>query len=194
VVCYWIAAGDLLAVNLAVQEASWAPESWTDEAPVDEALPYFEGWHAGVQARLRACETLLRGAVFVRRPLEQWTWGRTTLLGDAAHAMEPFQAQGAAQAVEDAYALAACLAEVDVDGVEDALQHYERLRTSRAGDLQASSSAAAGSFYLADGEEQRARDEAYRTLLERLPWGFRQPIWEYDVRDALRAAPVSNGG
>lgn len=185
-VSYWIAGGELLAVNLAVQEAEWARESWTDEAPVDEARPYFEGWHDGVHARLSACETLLRGAVFVRRPLDRWTWGRTTLLGDAAHAMEPFQAQGAAQAIEDAYVLAECLADVAADGVEAALQRYEHVRTSRAGELQSSSTAAAGSFYLDDGEEQQARDAALTTLPERLAWGPRQPIWEHDVRDAFR--------
>jgi salicylate hydroxylase len=188
VVSYWIGAGELLAVNLAVQEAEWARESWTDEAPTDEALPYFDGWSESVLARIRRCPTLLRGAVFVRRPLERWTFGRVTLLGDAAHAMEPFQAQGAAQAIEDAYVLAGCLEGIDPADVGAAFVRYERVRTSRAGELQASSSAAARSFYLDDGEEQRARDESYRTLHETHPWGFRQAIWEHDVRDALRSA------
>lgn len=185
-VSYWIGAGELLAVNLAVQEAEWAEESWTNETDTDEALRYFEGWDEGVLTRVRRCTTLLRGAVFVRRPLERWTFGRVTLLGDAAHAMEPFQAQGAAQAIEDAYVLGECLDGVGRDDVGAALERYERVRTSRAGALQASSSAAATNFYLDDGAEQRARDEGYRTLHETHPWGFRQGIWDYDVRDALR--------
>jgi salicylate hydroxylase len=110
-----------------------------------------------------------------------------TLLGDAAHAMEPFQAQGAAQAIEDAYVLGECLDGVAPDAVGAAFERYERVRTSRAGQLQASSSAAATSFYLDDGDEQRARDESYRTLHETHPWGFRQAIWDHDVRDALRS-------
>ena len=57
----------------------------------------------------------------------------------------------------------------------------------RAGELQSSSHAAAESFYLPDGDAQRARDAAYATLRETLPWGTRQPIWEYDVRTALAA-------
>ena len=40
---------------------------------------------------------------------------------------------------------------------------------------------------VANGAEQRARDAKYATLLDRLPWGHRQRIWEYDVRDALHA-------
>ena len=130
---------------------------------------------------------MLRGAVFVRRPLANWSHGRVTLLGDAAHAMEPFQAQGAAQAVEDAYVLAECLA-ADADDPIAALRRYEVIRMNRAVDLQTSSHAAAESFYLPDGEEQRRRDAAYATLLETLPFGTRQPIWEHDVRTALAAS------
>jgi salicylate hydroxylase len=183
-VSYWISGGELLAVNCAAQHAEWARESWTLEAPAEEALEYFEGWDEGLRERIRRCGTMLRGAVFVRRPLEHWSYGRVTLLGDAAHAMEPFQAQGAAQAVEDAYVLAECLADEPDDPV-GALRRYENIRMTRAGELQTSSHAAAESFYLPDGEEQRERDAAYATLLETLPFGTRQPIWEHDVRTAL---------
>ncbi len=183
-VSYWIDAGKRLAVNCAAQHAEWARESWTLQAPAEEALEYFEGWDERLLERIRCCGTMLRGAVFVRRPLEHWSHGRVTLLGDAAHAMEPFQAQGAAQAVEDAYVLAECLAADPADPIS-ALRRYEVIRMNRAGELQTSSHAAAGSFYLPDGEEQRRRDASYATLLETLPWGPRQPIWEYDVRAAL---------
>ncbi len=184
-VSYWISGGELLAVNCAVQRAEWSRESWTLEAPVEEALSYFAGWHEPLLERMRRCPVLLRGAVFVRQPLTHWSYGRVTLLGDSAHAMEPFHAQGAAQAVEDAFALAACLADKPDDPAA-ALARYEAIRMARAEELQASSHAAANVFYLADGEEQRARDAAYATLHETQPWGPRQRIWEYDVRDALR--------
>jgi salicylate hydroxylase len=189
-VSYWISGGEFLAVNCAVQHAEWAQESWTLEAPAEEALVYFDGWHEGLRERIRRCPFMLRGAVFVRRPLEHWSQGRVTLLGDAAHAMEPFQAQGAAQAVEDAYVLARCLAD-DTDDPVAALARYERIRMGRAEELQSSSAAAANVFYLPEGEEQRARDDDYATLLERQPWGTRQRIWEYDVRDALRRTPLA---
>lgn len=185
-VSYWISAGDRLAVNCAVQHAEWSLESWTLSAPAQEALDYFEGWAEPLRERIRACGTMLRGAVFVRRPLEHWSYGRVTLLGDAAHAMEPFQAQGAAQAVEDAFVLAECLADQPGD-VFGALARYETIRMGRAGELQSSSHAAAESFYLPDGEQQRRRDAAYATLRKTLPWGTRQTIWEYDVRSALAA-------
>jgi salicylate hydroxylase len=183
-VSYWISGGELLAVNCAAQHAEWARESWTLEAPAEEALEYFDGWDEGLRERIRRCGTMLRGAVFVRRPLEHWSYGRVTLVGDAAHAMEPFQAQGAAQAVEDAYVLAECLA-TGADDPVAALRRYEVIRMNRAANLQTSSHAAAESFYLPDGEQQRRRDAAYATLLETLPFGTRQPIWEHDVRTAL---------
>lgn len=188
-VSYWISAGQLLAVNCAAQHAEWSRESWTLQAPADEALEYFKGWDGPLLERIRCCRTMLRGAVFVRPPLDHWSFGRVTLLGDAAHAMEPFQAQGAAQAVEDAYVLAECLAREPGNPVA-ALRRYEVIRMGRAVDLQTSSHAAAESFYLPDGEEQRRRDASYATLLETLPWGTRQPIWEYDVREALAARRV----
>jgi salicylate hydroxylase len=183
-VVYWLSAGNVLAVNAAVQHAEWAEESWTAEAPTEELLAYLEGWDPALLERVRRCTTLLRGAVFVRRPLEHWSFGRVTLLGDAAHAMEPWQAQGAAQAIEDAYVLGECVAGADGD-VEAALGRYERIRMERATALQQSSAQAGNVFYLPDGEEQRRRDEEYATLHERLPWGHRQKLWEYDVRSSL---------
>ena len=183
-VAYWISGGERLAVNCAVQNAEFSHESWTLGAPADEALEAFAGWHEPLLERIRACGEMLRTAVFVRRPLAQWSYGRVTLLGDAAHAMEPFQAQGAAQAVEDAFALAECLAD-GADDVPAALRRYESIRLGRAGELQSSSRTAAESFYLPDGEVQRQRDAAYLTLRETLPWGPRQPIWEHDVRTVL---------
>ena len=184
-VAYWIASGHLLAVNAAIRDADWARESWTDESPPDEVLAAFAGWHEPLLERFRRCRVFLRGAVFVRRPLEHWSFGRVTLLGDAAHAMEPFQAQGAAQAVEDAFVLAECLAGVSRADVPEALTRYERIRRQRAEEMQDSSRAAADTFYLDDGPLQRERDERYRTLLETSPWGHRQMLWEHDVRDAL---------
>jgi salicylate hydroxylase len=186
-VAYWIAAGRLLGIAAAVQRAEWSRESWTDPGDLAELLRHFDGWHPPLLERMRRCHTVLRSAVFVRAPLAHWSSGRITLLGDAAHAMEPFNAQGAAQAIEDAYVLAECLAGTASAQAAGALRRYERARIARAGELQQSSAAAAGEFYLPDGAAQEARDARYARLPETQPWGLRQAFWEHDVRDDLAA-------
>lgn len=184
-VAYWIASGSLLGIAAAVRRAEWSRESWTDPGDVAEMLTAFEGWHPPLLELMGSAHTLIRNPVFVREPLERWSHGRITLLGDAAHAMEPFNAQGAAQAIEDAFVLAECLAGVGRGEVAGALARYERVRTVRAAELQSASAAAAHEFYLPDGPAQRERDARYATLPQSQPWGLRQEFWRHDVRDDL---------
>lgn len=184
-VSYWVSSGARHALNLGVQQADWAEESWTLETSAEEALAYLDGWDEALRERIRRCGTMLRGAVLVRRPLPNWAFGRIALLGDAAHAMEPFQAQGAAQAVEDAFVLGACVAAEGTD-VETALRRYERVRMRRAEELQTRARDVGGELFLPDGPEQRTRDEGYARLAESQEWGTRQRVWEHDVRDDLR--------
>jgi salicylate hydroxylase len=79
-------------------------------------------------------------------------------MGDAAHPMLPYMAQGAVQSIEDAAVLAKCLERADVHEVGAALARYERTRKPRASQCQEGSRRNAIMFHLADGEEQRKRD------------------------------------
>jgi salicylate hydroxylase len=90
--------------------------------------------------------------------------------------MYPFMGQGAAQAIEDGAALAACLAAGSNDPVVS-LQHYERLRIPRVGRLQAMSRANKPCFHMQDGPEQRARDAEWARASDRAPDSLR---WLYD--------------
>jgi salicylate hydroxylase len=193
-VSYWVSGGRLLGLAAAVQRAEWSRESWTDPGDQDELLGYFEGWEPSLRERMRRCPELLRSAVFVRDPLDHWSFGRVTLLGDAAHAMEPFNAQGAAQAIEDAFVLGECLEDIAPDEVEPALARYEQARMARARELQDASAGAATEYYLPDGHAQRARDARYATLLQTQPWGLRERFWAHDVRDALVAGRAARLG
>ena len=97
----------------------------------------FAGWHAGARDLLAAAAAWRKWPLFERPPLPHWNAGRVALLGDAAHPMLPFLAQGAGQAIEDAAALAAALgASRDV---EAALAVYSRARSVRADRVQAQS-------------------------------------------------------
>jgi salicylate hydroxylase len=75
--------------------------------------------------------------------------------------MLPFFAQGAAQAVEDAVVLAACLRDADPGSVPAALQRYESIRRPRASQVQRMSRGRELRNHLADGPEQQQRDREF---------------------------------
>ena len=116
----------------------WREESWSARGDRDEALALFDGWHHQVRALIADTEQVFKWAMFDRPSLETWNRGRVTLLGDAAHPMLPFMGQGAAQSIEDAAALALCLA-ADRDDPQRAIATYVGLRSERAAALQAAS-------------------------------------------------------
>jgi salicylate hydroxylase len=155
---YFVAGGQLMNFVAIKERETWTRESWTDRGEVAEALAVFEGWHPTVRAIIGAADETFLWALFDRLPLARWSVGRVTLLGDACHAMLPFMAQGAAQAIEDGATLAACLTQVGADGIPAALARYEALRLPRATRLQEMSRANKTRFHLPDGPEQQARD------------------------------------
>src|SRR5262249_59335455 len=105
-----ISGGRLVNVVAFVRAGAWRTESWTADGDVADLRAEFASWDGRLRQLTASATHTLRWAIFDREPLEQWTAGRISLLGDAAHAMLPFFAQGAAQAVEDAAVLAGCLA------------------------------------------------------------------------------------
>jgi salicylate hydroxylase len=145
------------AVNLVAfaPAGDYTVESWSATATVEEFLAEFAGWDPRLQELITGAGTPGRWALLDRAPLQRWTRGPVTLLGDAAHPMFPFFAQGAAQSIEDAAVLARCLAQ---DAPPRALQRYESLRIGRTTRLQEVSHARAHVNHLPDGPEQEARD------------------------------------
>ena len=155
---YFVAGGRLMNFVAIKERETWTRESWTDRGEVAEALATFEGWHPTVRAIIGAADETFLWALFDRLPLARWSVGRVTLLGDACHAMLPFMAQGAAQAIEDGATLAACLIQIGTDGIPAALAQYEALRLPRATRVQEMSRANKTRYHLPDGPEQQARD------------------------------------
>jgi salicylate hydroxylase len=154
---YFVSGGRLVNFVAVVEQDTWTRESWTDRGEIADALAAFEGWHPQLRAILGAVDETFVWALFDRAPLERWSAGRVTLLGDACHAMLPFMAQGAAQAIEDGATLAACLAHPDLDPIA-ALRRYQASRIPRATRIQAMSTANKRRFHLPDGPAQRERD------------------------------------
>jgi 2-polyprenyl-6-methoxyphenol hydroxylase-like FAD-dependent oxidoreductase len=159
-------------------------ESWSATATVAEFLAEFAAWDSRVRALIRAAQTPGRWALLDRAPLRSWSTGRATLLGDAAHPMFPFYAQGAAQALEDAATLAVCLATARGDPGQ-ALKRYESLRIQRTTRIQQLSHARVQSNHLPDGAQQRARDADLSRAdpLVRNGW-----IYGYDAEAAAQGA------
>ncbi len=155
---YPISRGRLVNLVAIVPAGDWREESWTSEGHVPDLRAEFEGWDARVLQLIDAATDTRRWALVDRTPLPRWTDGRLTLLGDAAHAMLPFFAQGAAQAVEDAEVLALCLRAADRTTVTQALMRYDTQRRPRASQVQVMSRGRELRNHLPDGPEQEQRD------------------------------------
>ena len=134
VVYYYVRRGEI--VNwIAHYEADWREESWSVESDWREAAQAYDGWHPTLAELFSRTERCYKWALYDRDPLPRWTQGRVTLLGDAAHPMLPYLAQGAAQALEDGYVLADALAQHRGDAIQ-ALMAYEAARLPRTARIQ----------------------------------------------------------
>ena len=136
---------------------------------------------------------MLRQALYDREPLPDWRVGRVVLLGDAAHPMMPFYAQGAAQSIEDAYVLAGCLAATQ-DEPEAALQRYVQLRQPRTAWMQDLSRREEELYQMTDAAAIADRNARMRTNRTpepaRLPAGAER-LYGYDAEAVLRGGAVT---
>lgn len=178
-VCYPVAGGELVSFAATVPLATPPAGSAADPAGLCAA---FEGWGGLVPRLIDAADQVRIWPLYDREPLPRWATDRITVLGDAAHPMLPFLAQGANQAVEDAMDLAACLVMCDGD-VPAALARYAAVRAPRTAAIQRQARAAAS--HLADGAEQRDRDRALRSAS-----GLGDRAWLYGYRAGVVTAPV----
>ena len=181
---YPVSAGQRVNLVAFAPAGDYTVESWTATATVEEFLAEFDGWDQRLADLIRAAGTPGRWALLDRAPLPRWSEGGVTLLGDAAHPMFPFFAQGAAQSIEDAAVLSRCLA----DGIGDpaaALRRYEQLRVLRTTRLQAVSHGRSQVNHLPDGPEQRKRDAAFAREDPLVANGW---IYDYDPDEAFASA------
>jgi salicylate hydroxylase len=133
VVHYPVRAGALINIVAIVRE-DWEAEGWS--TPGDPALlrARVTRWAAPLRDLIAIPDAWNKWALHDHPPLPQWGTGPVTLLGDAAHAMRPFLAQGAAMAIEDAAVLARALAASQ--DISAGLRAYEQARRPRTARLQ----------------------------------------------------------
>jgi len=183
-VCFYVSAGRLVNwVGNMPSDDDWREESWSARGDREEALTHYADWHPQVRALIAGTEQVFKWALFDRPPLETWTRGRVTLLGDAAHPMLPYMAQGASQSIEDAIVLAHYLA-TNRDDPERAVGAYATRRQERTAAMQVASREMGRTVQLRDPAEVAARNahmqdegDAYAA---RYDW-----LWGYDVERAV---------
>jgi salicylate hydroxylase len=165
-VAYPISGGRQINV-VAIVAGTWNRPGWSAPGEANEIKQFFASarWPATARMLASAVDEWKRWALFTVPDDGEWHEGQIALLGDAAHAMLPFAAQGAGMAIEDAAVLAKCLSEGGNDnaGVVAALKKYARQRRGRIAKVQRTARRQ-GRIYHMSGLSAAARDLFIRTL------------------------------
>ena len=169
---YPVQGGAALNV-VAVTDGDWSEQGWNAEGNAGELLSHFSRWSEPVQSLLREAERWRKWALIDLQPSRVWHHGRVALLGDAAHPVLPFLAQGGALAIEDAAALADIIGEYGAS-IPQAFALYQAARKARATRVQRQARRM-GTVYHLRGPARWGRDLTLRasppaTLLSRFDW------------------------
>jgi salicylate hydroxylase len=152
---------------VAVVPGTWNRPGWSAPGEVGEIKNAFASsrWPGPARMMIGAVDGWRKWALFTMPEGGGWSDGAIGLMGDAAHAMLPFAAQGAGMAIEDAAVLAKCLGATGETGagIPDALKRYARLRRSRVGRVQRAARRA-GQIYHLTGPMALARDLAIKAM------------------------------
>jgi salicylate hydroxylase len=168
--------------NVVVTFHSREQEEWSvREGSREEVQSYFEGICARARQLIDLPKSWKRWATADREPIGQWTYGRATLLGDAAHPTLQYLAQGACMALEDGVTLGEAL-RVHGGDFGRAFAHYERSRIARTARIVLSAREM-GRIFHAKGVERLVRNEL---------WKGRTPERYYDGLEWLYGWRVEN--
>ncbi|KAF2753652.1 FAD/NAD(P)-binding domain-containing protein [Pseudovirgaria hyperparasitica] len=162
---------------------------WTRRGRMTALLRFYGSWSplVNILAKQINTEGLVQWPLETRPHLPSWSVNRICLLGDSVHAMLPYVAQGAAQAIEDAAVLGTCLSQIS--DIPQVLSIYERVRKARAEFIQNSASTMRTVLHYEDGVDQEKRDaimRAPRIAGWKHPdlWAdaeYQNTVWGYDV-------------
>jgi salicylate hydroxylase len=133
---YWVRPGKIFNFGGVVPSTEVKKEAWSQTGDLEEMKASFAGANPRLTALIDRIDEAFITGLYDRDPLPKWTVGRATLLGDAAHSMLPYLAQGATQSIEDGYMIAKILARKGASDVPGALQLYERKRRPRTSKVQ----------------------------------------------------------
>jgi salicylate hydroxylase len=157
----------------------------------DEVLPFFAHYCEQPTKLMRTPKEFRRWMLLHRQPVDNWIQGRVALLGDAAHFMLQYMAQGAAMAMEDAVCLGVC-ADAAGGNFEKAFVQYQKHRIVRATRVQISANELVGMiFHVPDGLQRLVRNDIYRgrkpeRYYDALEWVFSAPDYVRNFRKSSR--------
>jgi 3-hydroxybenzoate 6-monooxygenase len=160
-------------------------EGHAEKAAPEEVLPQFSHYCDKPLRLMRTPSQFTRWMLRYRDPVDNWIRGPVALLGDAAHFMLQYMAQGAAMAMEDAVCLGACADAAEGDFAA-AFRHYQEQRIVRASRVHISANSLIGMiFHVPDGLQRKIRNDIYRgrtpeRYYDALEWIFTPPDY---VRD-----------
>ena len=166
-VTYPISAARQINV-VAIMPGTWNRPGWSAPGDIGEIKGVFSAsqWPGTARMMIGAVDEWRKWALFTLPGGGEWSGGAIALLGDAAHAMLPFAAQGAGMAIEDAAVLAKCLSETQNEGgpsMASAMQGYARLRRPRVLRVQRTARQS-GRIYHLTGAAALARDLAIKMM------------------------------
>jgi salicylate hydroxylase len=189
-ITYWVRPRNLYSILASVPAHEVQRESWTESGDIAEMLRSFEDAEPRARAMLEQSKTAFITGMYYRDPIDTWSSGRVTLLGDAAHPMVPFLAAGAGQSIEDAWTLARVLARRQ-DDIPGALLEYERRRIPRTTRIQAGARAVVKLMHETDSGRLQNRNSRWKGMaridpLAETSWGL---AWDHDVVKAVEGPP-----
>ncbi len=184
-VFYYVSGGTRINWLALGPTESTMRESWSQKAQKDELLTSFENWYEVPIRFIEATEQPFVTALYDRDPLDNWVKGHIAVMGDAAHAMLPYHAQGAGQSIEDAWVLARLLEKND-GGSAGALRRFEALRKDRADRMIQHSRDAERWYHLDDADDVERRNARFRRYNDEASFTPQQNwLYSYDAEKAV---------
>jgi salicylate hydroxylase len=173
--------------NVVVTFHSRQQEEWgVTEGNKEEVQSYFQGICAKARQLIDLPKSWKRWATADREPIGQWSFGKVTLLGDAAHPTTQYLAQGACMALEDAVTLGEALKAHNND-VVGAFDLYQKARVARTARIVLSAREM-GRIYHAKGVERLVRNDLWRGRSAERFYDAMEWLYGWNVGNCLDAA------
>ena len=178
--------------NVVVTFHSREQEEWgVKDGSKEEVLSYFQNVCPKARQLIELPKSWKRWATADRDPIDQWTYGRMTLLGDAAHPTTQYMAQGACMAMEDAVTLGEAL-RISDNNITQAFAIYQQARVSRTARIVLSSREM-GKLYHAQGVQRLVRNDLWRDRPSERFYDAMEWLYNWNVDNCLDAAKYYTG-